>query len=106
VESVPDDTKASADWATENGLKRLEATTPSGQAVSARIFLTDTVASDDLPAVAREIVAAAAGAAGAPARSLEIGKIHHAAKSFSIKAVPSVNRPISNLAQVKAVLPS
>jgi hypothetical protein len=103
---VPDDTKASAEWATENVLKRLEETTPSGQAVSAQIFLTDTVAPEDLPTVAREIVAAAAGAAGEPARSVEIGKIHRSAKSFSVKAAPSVIRHISNLGQVKAVLPA
>ncbi len=103
---MPDNAKPSTDWATENVLKRLEERTPPGQAVSAQIFLADTVAAEDLPAVAREIVDAAAGSAGEPSRSVEIGKVHRSARSFSVKAAPTVIRQISNLGRVKAVLPS
>ena len=37
---------------------------------------------------------------------VEIGKIHRLAKSFSVRAAPSVIRRMTDLEPVKAVLPS
>jgi hypothetical protein len=102
---VPDE-KPSANWATENVLKELEQKTPPGETASAQVFLSDTVSKDDLAAVARQIVDAAREAAGDSSLPVEIGKIHRLARSFSVKAAPSVIRRMSNLEPVKAVLPS
>jgi hypothetical protein len=103
---VPDDSKPSPSWATEEVLEQLEKTTPPGQAVSAQVFLADTVSTEELPAVARQIVEAAERSAGKSSRPTEIGKIHRLARSFSVKAASAVIRQMSSLGRVKAVLPS
>lgn len=103
---MPDNTNSSSAWATENVLKQLEERTPAGQAVSAQVFLADTVPAEELAVVAKQIVEAATESAGEPSQPVEIGKIHRLAKSFSVKAAPSVIRELSNLGRVKAVLPS
>jgi hypothetical protein len=103
---VPDDSKSSSTWATENVLEQLEEMTPPGETVSAQIFLADTVPAEELAVVAKQIVEAATKSAGESSQPVEIGKIHRLAKSFSVKAAPSVIRQMSNLGRVKAVLPS
>ena len=92
-------------WRKDQVLEALEAATPPGGSAGAQVFLDDSVPAEELGAEVKRIVdkATAVSAAASPP---EIGKIHPRARSFSIRAAPSVLREISGQRQVKAVLPS
>jgi hypothetical protein len=92
-------------WDKDRVLEAIEAKTPPDGRASAQVFLDETVPADQLPDAARRLVDAAAASAK-PAAAPEIGKIHRAARSFSVRAAPSVLRELSGQPGVKALLPS
>ena len=94
-----------SDWSKADVLKRLRASARPGQPVRAQVFLNDDVGPDDLQAEIEKIVKTAQKRSKAESAP-EVGKIYKMAKSFSVNADPETIAALSDLPEVKSVLPA
>ena len=93
----------SSQWTPDEVLAQLRAKTGEGGQVAAQVFLHDDTA--NVSDVAASIVEAAKRRAGAKV-AVTLGKVHHAAKSFSLRADVDTLAAVAKMPAVKSILPS
>lgn len=88
-------------------LKRLKESASNGQAVSANVFMSESVSPGDVEKKAQEIVNKAANEAGLSPDAVRVGQFRPWARSFSVTAdKPEIFRSIVNSTDVKSILES
>jgi hypothetical protein len=93
-----------AEWTKAEVLKQLRSTAKPGKPVRAQVFLNDDVGSGDLQAAVQKLVTAAQKLSRGRSTP-QIGKIHKLAKSFSVNADVETIAALTDLPDVKTVLP-
>jgi hypothetical protein len=94
-----------SEWSAKRVREMLEKNAASSGQASANVFFHDSVSADQLHDVAQQAITQAAKRLGRPP-SLKVGPVHRLAKSVSVKGDPSLIAELSNLENVKAILPS
>jgi hypothetical protein len=93
------------EWSAKRVREMLEQNAAGSGQASANVFFHDSVSADQLSDAAQQAVAQAAKRLGRPA-TLKVGLVHRLAKSVSVKGDPALIAELSNLENVKAILPS
>jgi hypothetical protein len=101
------DTKSSSEWTQKAVVERLRAKTAGGRPASVQVFMSEAVAAEDLPAKAKEIVETANASLGLAPGTVQVGKVHRLAKSFSVTSdQPEIFANIASRDEVKSILDS
>ncbi len=101
------DTKSSSEWTQEEVVERLRAKTAGGRPASVQVFMTDAVPVADLSSKAKEIVETANASLGLAPGTVQVGRVHRLAKSFSVTSDQAeVFANIAGRDEVKSILDS